>query len=217
VNILEANVLVIFAPSGRHRDRFDWAGQSISSINFGHAIEAPANQTARLASFSVFLCPSDSVKPSWDVMMREPSGTPTQVICQVAPSNCVGMFGTSEPGMDGDGVFYRDGRVGIRDITDGTSPTIAVGERSHKLGEATWVGSVTGAILDPAPGDKDGIGRPRTEDAPGMILGHVGEGKGPGDPNNYLNQFYSLHSGGGLALGLVSAFVIGCGKDLDDV
>ncbi len=171
---------------------------SFSSINFGRAIEDPSNQTARLPSFNVYLCPSDTVRPSWEAMMRDPSGTPTQVICQVAPSNYVGMFGTGEPGVDGDGVFYRDSRVGLRDITDGTSMTIAAGERSHRLGEATWVGSVTGAILYPAPGDNDGVGRPRTEDAPGMILGHAGEKKGPGDPNGDVNQFYSTHAGGGV-------------------
>jgi prepilin-type N-terminal cleavage/methylation domain-containing protein/prepilin-type processing-associated H-X9-DG protein len=169
-----------------------------SAINFSLAIETPANLTTRLATFSVFLCPSDSVKPAWDAMVRDPGGTPTRVICQVAPSNYVGMFGTSEPGIDGDGIFFRNSRVGLRDITDGTSQTIALGERSHALGEATWVGSVTGAILYPAPGDNDGIGRPRTEAAPGMILGHAGERKGPGDPSGDVNQFYSNHSGGGV-------------------
>jgi prepilin-type N-terminal cleavage/methylation domain-containing protein/prepilin-type processing-associated H-X9-DG protein len=169
-----------------------------SAINFNLAIEDPANLTARLATSSLFLCPSDSVKPAWDAMVRDPSGTPTRLICQVAPSNYVGMFGTSEPGIDGDGIFFRNGRIGLRDITDGTSQTIAIGERSHRLGEATWVGSVTGAILYPAPGDNDGIGRPRTESAPGMILGHAGERKGPGDPNGDVNQFYSNHSGGGV-------------------
>ena len=169
-----------------------------SSINFNLAIEVPANRTARSVMMQVFLCPSDSVKPAWDAMSRDPGGTPTRTICQVAPSNYVGMFGTGEPGVDGDGVFFRDGKVGLRDITDGTSQTIAAGERSHKLGEATWVGSVTGAILYPAPGDNDGIGRARTEDAPGMILGHAGERRGPGDPNGDVNQFYSNHAGGGV-------------------
>ena len=43
-------------------------------------------------------------------------------------------------------------------ILDGTSNTIAAGERSHLLGEATWLGSVTGALLAPGPDDLDGIG-----------------------------------------------------------
>jgi hypothetical protein len=39
------------------------------------------------------------------------------------------------------------------------------------LGVATWVGSVTGTSLFPLT--DDGIGYPRLEDAPGMILGHA--------------------------------------------
>jgi prepilin-type processing-associated H-X9-DG protein len=31
-----------------------------------------------------------------------------------------------------------------------------------------------------------------------MVLGHVGEGVGPGDPRSDVNQFYSLHFGRGV-------------------
>ncbi len=169
-----------------------------NSINFSLAVEHPAQSTARGASLYVYLCPSDRVDPSWPAMKRDPSGTPTEVICQVPPSNYVGMFGVTEPGTNGEGLFFRNSAVALRDITDGTSQTIAVGERSHRLGEATWAGAVTDAILYPPPGDRDGIGRPRTEHASGMVLGHAGERKGPGDPTSDVNQFYSVHAGRGV-------------------
>ncbi len=48
---------------------------------------------------------------------RTASGVPTQRICEVAPSDTVGVYGTSDPGMDGDGLFFRDSQVAMRDIT----------------------------------------------------------------------------------------------------
>jgi prepilin-type processing-associated H-X9-DG protein/prepilin-type N-terminal cleavage/methylation domain-containing protein len=164
------------------------------AVNFNLAIEDPSNLTARLPLINVYLCPSDTVKPFWWAMVRTTTGIPTQRICEVAPANYVGVYGTSDPGIDGDGIFFRDGKVGLRDITDGTAQTLAVGERSHSLGEATWVGSITNAVLFPV--DNDGVGYPRAESGPGMVLGHAGGRLGPGDPNGEVNQFYSRHPGG---------------------
>ena len=48
------------------------------------------------------------------------------------------------------------------------------------------------------PTDNDDVGRYRAETSSGMVLGHVGEGNGPGDPKSDVNTFYSLHSGGGV-------------------
>ena len=169
-------------------------GPLFSSINFNLPIEWPANQTIRSITIHSYLCPSDSVKPTWWAMVRDASGTPSQRLCEVAPSNYVGVFGTSDPGIDGDGMFFRNSRVTISNVSDGLSNTLALGERSHQLGEATWTGSVTGAVLFPV--DNDGIGYPRAEDGPGMILGHAGGRLGPGDPNGEVNQFHSRHPGG---------------------
>lgn len=171
---------------------------TFSALNFSAAVESPSNLTARLPIVSAYLCPSDYVGPAWTAWMRDDAGNRTQAICDVAPSNYAAMFGITEPGVNGEGLFFRDSAVALRDIIDGTSQTIAVGERSHKLGEATWTGVVTNAILFPPPGDADGIGRPRTENASGMVLGHAGERKGPGDPTSDVNQFYSLHAGRGV-------------------
>jgi prepilin-type processing-associated H-X9-DG protein len=106
------------------------------------------------------------------------------------------MFGNGEPGIDGTGLFFRNSHVRLREIVDGTSHTIAVGERSHLLGEATWVGSVTGALLAPGPGDNDGIGTFEVEHGATMVLGQSGEHKSPGDPTGETDMFFSRHPGG---------------------
>jgi prepilin-type N-terminal cleavage/methylation domain-containing protein len=163
-----------------------------SAINFSMNVESSANQTARLVIVGGFLCPSDRVDPSWPAVTRDSiTGLPTGVICLVAPSNYVGMNGTSEPGPDGEGVYFRDSAIAFRDITDGLSQTLAVGERSHLLGAATWSGAVTGALLYDDDGDT--IGTTDLETSPGMVLGHSGEGVGPGSNRSEPNQFYSLH------------------------
>jgi prepilin-type processing-associated H-X9-DG protein len=168
-----------------------------NSINFNLAIEQPANLTSRLPVVNNFLCPSDTVQPFWWAVNRDVlTAAPVLNLCEVASSNYVAMYGTGEPGPNGEGVFFRNSKIAVRDITDGTAQTILVGERSHQLGEATWVGSVTNAFLYPT--DNNNIGRYELETSSGMVLGHAGEGVGPGDPRSDVNQFYSLHSGRGV-------------------
>ena len=167
------------------------------AIDFLSGIETPANAVARVVNFPVFLCPSDDAFKSWPARQYDPvTGARLGVICDVGSSNYVGMFGISEPGVDGEGVFFRNSRVSFAEITDGLSQTIGIGERSHRLGEATWTGSVTGALLAGDP--SDGIGQLIPEHGSGMVLGHSGERHGPGDPHSDANQFYSRHAGGGV-------------------
>jgi prepilin-type processing-associated H-X9-DG protein len=123
-------------------------------------------------------------------------------ICDVAGSNYVGVFGIGEPGVNGDGTFYRGSFTKFTDITDGLSQTLCVGERSTNInlgrGQATWTGAVPGAVFwscAPNPYEPD-AGTCVREDGSGMILGHTGEGHGPGDPRGDVNQFLSLHGRG---------------------
>lgn len=160
-------------------------------LRFDRAIEDPVNLQTRTTTISVYLCASDPAPPTWAALRDDPSQSK---ICDVAAANYVGMYGNTEPGIDGNGLFFRNSHVRFREITDGTSHTIAVGERSHALGEATWVGSVTGAML--APGVADGIGTFEFEHGSTMVLGHTGENVGPGDPQGEADMFHSLHSGG---------------------
>lgn len=180
-----------------------------NQIRFDTKISDPSQVTVCSTPLSVFFCPSDNMAPTWMATSGETwvyGGkiySVTTPICNVPGSNYVGMFGIGEPGVDGDGVFFRNSAVAYRDITDGLSSTISVGERSTNLnlgrGQATWVGSVPLADFwscAPNPFDTDGGGVCVHEDGSGMVLGHTGEGHGPGDPYGDVNQFLGRHGRG---------------------
>ena len=72
---------------------------------------------------------------------------------------------SASPGPTAKVCSFATARSRSRDITDGLSQTIAVGERSHLLGVATWSGAVTGALLYDDDGDQ--IGSTDLETSPG--------------------------------------------------
>jgi prepilin-type N-terminal cleavage/methylation domain-containing protein/prepilin-type processing-associated H-X9-DG protein len=182
------------------------------AVNFDLNIEWTENQTVRVRPVQVYLCPSDSMPLRW-MSTREgvfvtQGGTEIHnvfPIAETAGANYVGVYGVGEPGIDGDGVFFRNSNVAIRDVGDGLAQTMFVGERSRSLnhgrGFATWTGSITKAALfscaggiDPdAPPGQNGCWK---EDACGMTLGHTGEGNGPGTIDGDVNQFFSEHGWG---------------------
>ena len=157
-------------------------------IDFKRDIQDPFNAVPRTQSLKVFRCPSDAA-PDRFVTASRP--------VEVAFANYVAMFGTPEitdnPSA-GNGVFYRNSRTRIADITDGTSQTCMIGERSSNLALPTWTGALTGSTVPPV---KPSLLGP--EGAPVLVLGHTGtanEGHTPNNPINHVDDFFSRHPQG---------------------
>jgi prepilin-type N-terminal cleavage/methylation domain-containing protein/prepilin-type processing-associated H-X9-DG protein len=168
------------------------------AVNFSLQITDPGSQTVRTATLSVYLCPSNTGGDG-PVKLADASGT--VLVTDLSPGQYVASAGQLEveelPDRN-NGVFYRNSRNGIRDIRDGSSTTLMVGERSRNIADATWVGVIpfSRACTHPRWKVQD------CDTAKVMILGHTGpspdqrwvdvpnhRGAGPDD-------FWSLHSGG---------------------
>jgi prepilin-type N-terminal cleavage/methylation domain-containing protein/prepilin-type processing-associated H-X9-DG protein len=144
-------------------------------INFTLDITEATHAAIRVQTLPLFRCPSDETIPPFTVQTEDGAA-----LCDVAHSNYVAVFGNNEieddPGA-GNGLFFRNSKVRFRDIPDGTSHTLCVGERSSNLMKATWTGSVTGAA-----------------EAPALVLGSADHT--PNHPAAHLEDFWSRHPQG---------------------
>ena len=57
---------------------------------------------------------------------------------------------SSQSPIKATGVLYPNSRVAIGDVSDGTSTTLMIGERSRNLADTAWSG-VFGSHSEPAP------------------------------------------------------------------
>ncbi len=181
-----------------------------NAINFNLGIEATANLTARLTKINTFICATDAYFQAQFTVVDDTTSntTPGAPICDVASSNYVGCVGSGDPsslypynptddppGRDnGNGLFFRNRSVRVQEILDGTSQTLAVGEKSQNLARATWTGAVTHAAVPiTLLQAEDGLS-PEGGDA--LVIAHTGELDGPNSRPAHADQFWSLHPGG---------------------
>jgi prepilin-type N-terminal cleavage/methylation domain-containing protein len=167
-------------------------GALADQIRMNVAIDDPQHAAARIKKLDVFRCPSD---PKIDDLFTLDAEDGSGPILDLARANYVGMFGTKEledcEGLGSqqctsDGPLYHNSKTNFRDLLDGLTSTILAGERSSRLGDSTWTGSVTGG-----------------EEAMARAMGVADHT--PNHASSHLDDFGSHHPGG-------AQFVLGDGS-----
>jgi prepilin-type N-terminal cleavage/methylation domain-containing protein/prepilin-type processing-associated H-X9-DG protein len=181
----------------------------------------PANAQAALQVIPTYLCPSVSDQtPTYEV--RNEAG---DRLAEFSRANYVanaGHFAVWEKPLqnltvEANGVMFRNSKLRIKDIADGTSNTVFMGEQTPFHSDSTWVGIVPGSVTCPteafpeahcepaAPqinvhsgpdtfhehGHEDGEGEEEAEDHDHGPVAHP-----PNDPHGYVDEMYAEHQGG---------------------
>ena len=169
-----------------------------NTANFSLQITDPGSLTVRAVNLNAYLCPSSN-PAGGPVSLTDASGT--VLVTDLSAGQYVGSAGQLEPSefpASNNGIYYRNSRVGIRDVADGSSTTLLVGERSRNLADATWVGVIPGARVCTNP--RWPIRQ--CETASVMVVSHTGSTTGesiiyvPNAKAAVADDYWSMHPGG---------------------
>jgi prepilin-type N-terminal cleavage/methylation domain-containing protein len=116
-------------------------------INFGKPIIHPDNQAARETIVPILVDPGDAGPRLIDIKDGSLNTMAQAAVCSYA--GCLGTKAYEDQPFNG--VFHRNSRLRLADIADGTSKTIAVGERMSRHTQSGWAGVTPGQIMVYAP------------------------------------------------------------------
>ncbi|MBX3439882.1 MAG: DUF1559 domain-containing protein [Planctomycetaceae bacterium] len=194
-------------------------GNFYASIDFDVPLSHPSNAEARQHVVKHYRCPSDPGPPVIAIYdCGDPpsdSNIPTVMLSGVASTSYVGSLGGAKTGGDPlygcyehqpfNGIFHRNVSVGIRDITDGTSSTIGIGERHSGFVRSAWAGIMAGQEvtfnfdMNPTPYNPSLPACQYWRPAIVAVVAHSRQSS-MNDPTGSTGQFYSPHTGGGIFL-----------------
>jgi prepilin-type N-terminal cleavage/methylation domain-containing protein/prepilin-type processing-associated H-X9-DG protein len=140
----------------------------------------------------VYLCPSDQLP---DSAFPVTDATLT-TITLAAPSSyaaTVGQDASEVDALTGDGVFYRNSKTRLTDISDGTSNTTLIGDRAWTQTKGIWAGAPDGAVT--RAGEQN-VWPNATGPSQALVLVHNNWVNITTDADGGLDDFSSNHTGG---------------------
>jgi len=161
-------------------------------LNFRAPVES---SLAIKAVLSVYICPADFT-PRGEFPVPDAFGNTLAFAGPSSYAACVGGDESETTASVGQGIFYRNSRTRLTDITDGASNTIIIGERAWGHANGTWAGVIANAVClrgkhNPNPGNQATYGP-----APDLVLAHSHLNNALTDTDGGLDDFSSFHAGG---------------------
>jgi prepilin-type N-terminal cleavage/methylation domain-containing protein/prepilin-type processing-associated H-X9-DG protein len=154
-------------------------------------VEAPAHLAVRTTILKLFVCPSDNGAGIFTITDKK--NAPLADAATNSYAACHGTGPDLEEELDDfNGMFSRNSRVCVADVTDGTSTTIAIGERSSFFARTPWAGAVSFGTVRITPGAPTNNVN-AVEEAPCQVLAHVAVHT-VNDPNGDPEDFFARHS-----------------------